>query len=410
MALLTDKNFKTEIVSPAGSLEKLRFSVLYGADTVYFGGDEFNLRIKAGNFSHEDITEGLAFCKSHGVKAVFLINSFIHENDIEPLKKYINDIKKYTFDAFMVSDPSVMLLLREAGINTELHLSTQMSVLNHVTLNFWKKIGFKRIVLGRETSLEEIKKIRGETDVEIEIFAHGALCVAYSGRCLLSRYLTGRDANQGDCSQPCRWNYTLVEKKRPGYYMDVLESEKGTEILSSKDLCLIERLEEYVAAGVNAFKLEGRMKSLYHAANTTRIYKDALLCAGTESFKTKLPFYIEELDLISHRPYTSDLFNEFDKEGFRDIPYVKKALLAAYKISDEDQGRVAVKTFNPVYRGDVLDAIYPIIDGRITDHKATALEIFDSENNQIEMARPGDTVTIKFDTDIGDNSILRRRL
>lgn len=410
MASLTDKNFKTEIVSPAGSLEKLRFAVLYGADTVYFGGDEFNLRIKAGNFSHDDIMEGIAFCKSHGVKTVFLINSFIHENDIEPLKKYINDIKQYTFDAIMVSDPSVMILLREAGIDSELHLSTQMSVLNHVTLNFWKGIGFKRIVLGRETTLEEIKKIRSESDVEIEIFAHGALCVAYSGRCLLSRYLTGRDANQGDCSQPCRWNYSLVEKKRPGYYMDIIESERGTEIMSSKDLCLIEKIEDYIDAGVNAFKLEGRMKSLYHAANTTRIYKDALRSAGTESFVKKLPFYIEELDLISHRPYTSDLFNEFDKAGFRDIPYVKKALLAGYKISDTEKDMVILKTFNPIYKGDMLDVLYPIIDGKISDHKATVTEIFDMENNQLEMARPGENVIIKFDARVGDNSILRRRL
>jgi len=408
---------RTHIVSPAGNVDKLKFAVDYGADEVYFGGDEFNLRMKAGNFSFEDIEESLDYCGSHGVNAVFLLNSFLHQGDIETAERFIAEIRRFRFDAIMVSDPGMMLLIREAGIDTDLHLSTQMSTLNHLSLKFWHNAGFSRIVMGRETTLEEIRRIREMTDIEIEVFAHGALCIAYSGRCLLSRYLTGRDANQGDCSHACRWNYSLVEKKRPGNELDIIEYSEGgsrrggggTEILSSKDLCLISRVPEYIEAGVNAFKIEGRMKSLYHAANTTRIYRHAVELAGTPGFDKNLPFWLEELDLINHRPYTEDLFNEFDSIGFTDIPYIQKALfLGCRESGDTPLREVEVRIFNPVYRGETIDAIFPI-KGEIRDGLFMVEEIRDSSGAAVDMARPGQTCSIRFDREVHERAIFRRR-
>lgn len=401
---------KAEILAPAGSLDKLRFAVRYGADAVYFGGTAYNLRVRAGNFSDEELVVALDFCRSNGVKTIFLLNAFLHENDLEPLKRYINSIKALRFDACMVSDPGMLLALRDAGVQTEFHLSTQMNTLNNMAVRFWEQAGFSRIVLGREATLEDITSIRRHTGIEIEIFAHGALCIAYSGRCLLSRFLSGRDANQGDCVQPCRWNYKLIEEKRPGKYIDIVEHERGTEILSSKDLCLIERLPEYISAGVNSFKIEGRMKSLYHAANTTRVYAQARDKAGTDEFARLLPFWINELDLVSHRPYTADLFNEFDDGSFTGVPYVNKAMFMGYKLgTGADERHAEIRTANPIYRGDELNAIFPL-DKKVRDASFRVLKIFDSDGNETEMARPNGLYTVLFDAEIDDYAIFRKKI
>ncbi|MBN2402918.1 MAG: U32 family peptidase [Spirochaetes bacterium] len=413
MVSLTDRNYKPEIVSPAGNLEKMKLAVKYGADAVYFGGKEFNLRDQSGNFSFEEIKEGLRICRHAGVKSIFLMNSFLHEKDIENAKEYIKQIRDFAFNAVMVSDPGMLMLLKEAGIKPDIHLSTQMSTLNRMSIGFWKDAGIKRIVLARETTLDEIKSIREHTDAEIEIFAHGALCVSYSGRCLLSRFLSGRDANQGSCAHPCRWNYALVEEKRAGSHLEIIEHAAGTEILSSKDLSLINVLPDYVNAGVNAFKLEGRMKSLYYAANITRIYKHALQTIINKNDYSKfLPFYTDELDLVSHRPYTGDLFNEFNNLEFNEIPYIKKVLFLGYAISaGKDETEAYIKTFNPVYLNEEIDAIYPIINSNIKDCKIAVKEIIDEDKNEtVEMARPDKIYLIRFNKAIDSDAILRRRL
>ncbi len=402
---------KPEIIAPAGNLEKLKFAVHYGADAVYFGGDRFNLRVQAGNFSNDHIEEALDFCSPRGVKTIFLMNAYLHQDDLPVAEEYIRNIRKYPFSGIMVSDPGMLTLLQEAGVETDLHLSTQMNTLNHLSLKFWHDRGIKRIVLGRETGLEEIKKIRELTDIEIEVFAHGALCIAYSGRCLLSRFLSGRDANQGDCSQPCRWKYSLIEEKRPGNHMEIIEHARGTEILSSKDLCLIEKLEEYIEAGVNAFKIEGRMKSLYHAANTVRVYKDAVGKAGTPGFKERLPFWLEELDLINHRPYTDDLFNEFGEMSFSGLPYVKKAMFLGYRESrGKDENSVNLKVFNPVRLNEDIEAIYPLGKGGVMDTQLRVTEILDREGKNDTMARPGETVPVRFNKPVGEFAVFRKRL
>ena len=398
-----------EIVSPAGNLEKLRFAVRYGADAVYFGGGMLNLRENADNFSIAEISEALTFCRENSVRPIFLLNSFLHEADIGKAREYLCSIKDLGLHSVMLSDPGMLQLVRESGIRAELQLSTQMSTLNHLSVRFWQSQGIKRIVLARETTLDEVRMIRDNTDAELEIFAHGALCIAYSGRCLLSRYLSGRDSNQGNCSQPCRWNYQLVEEKRPGEFIPVSETPEGTEILSSKDLCLIEKLPEYIKAGVSAFKIEGRMKSVYYVANVTRIYKDAVrtILSGGD-FAAKLPFWKEELDLVSHRPFTEDLFREFDKT-FEPIPYITKATYMGYCCGRTDVPEIiTVRAGNPIKPGMRLDAISPIHDGKIIDVSVTVIDI--TENGRpTDMARPDRICEIRFDRPIETNALLRKR-
>jgi len=413
MASSTDKNLtdikKPIIVSPAGNREKLKFAVRYGADNVFFGGDLYNLRIQSQNFSFDDMKWAVDFCREHGVESTFLLNSFLHQADLKTASEYIDKIREMEFHSIMVSDPGMLMLLKEAGVDCHFHLSTQMNTLNDRSVKFWLDAGFSRIVLGREATIEEIRMIKRNTDAEIEIFAHGALCIAYSGRCLLSRYLSGRDANQGDCSQPCRWGYSLVEEKRHGDHMDMVEYASGTEILSSKDLCLLERLEEYIDAGVDAFKIEGRIKSLYHAANSTRIYKHAAEVAGTPEFEKNLEFWKRELDLVNHRPYTSDMFNEFDNLGFGGVPYINKALFVGYKIDDgKESETVLFQTFNPVRKGETLSAIFPIENGIIKDDNFKVEKIYYDDVVETEMARPKQMCRIVFDKPVADNAIFRR--
>jgi putative protease len=398
-----------EIVSPAGNFEKLRAAVAYGASTVYFGGEQMNLRENADNFGIAEISEAAEYCKTRSVKSVFLLNSFLHEESIASTQEYLQQLKEIPFNAVMLGDPGMIELVRESGIKADMHLSTQMSTLNHLSVRFWQKQGIKRIVLARETSLDEIRTIKDNSDAEIEVFVHGALCVAYSGRCLLSRYLSGRDANLGNCAQPCRWNYRLVEEKRPGEYLDVIENETGTEILSSKDLCLIEKLPGYVKAGVDAFKIEGRMKSVYYTANVTRVYRAALECIRSGGdYAAELPLWKEELDLVSHRPFTDDLFNEFSG-SFEPIPYITKATYYGYVAAVTDDPALSdIKVGNPFKPGDQLEAILPGHESGIENRMVTILEVYEKDT-LTDMARPDRVLRIRTDTPLVKDAILRKR-
>lgn len=404
MVSLTASRGTAEIVAPAGNREKMEMAVAFGAGAVYFGGPLYNLRIQADNFSPEELDSAITWCNGKNVRSILLLNSFLHEDDITIARNYLSEIAALRPDAVMISDPGMLELAREAGITADFHLSTQMSTLNHLSARFWHRAGFKRIVLGREASLEDVRNIAGQTDAEIEIFAHGALCIAYSGRCLLSRYLAGRDGNQGDCAQSCRWHFSLVESKRPGNYLDIIEHASGTEILSSKDLKLINLLDQYQAAGVSAFKLEGRMKSVYHAAQTARIYSHGARCAGTEDFASHLPFWNEELDLVNHRPYTEDLFNEFGGLGFTGIPMVKRAQFLGHK-----NGSGPLQAANPFRVGDTVEAIYPIGE-KIIDHQCRIQHIADECGVSHEMARPGQSYEVTCEPPLGDFAVIRKRL
>ena len=406
-----NRGARPAVVAPGGTIEKLEAAVRFGADEVYFGGKTHNLRSQSGNLSLDGIARACAFCGERGVKTTFLLNSFLHENDIDDARAYIDEVRAFPFDAYMVSDPGMLMLLRDAGIDTPVHLSTQMSTLNHLSARFWERQGVSRIVLAREVTLDEIRAIRDRTGVELEVFVHGALCVSYSGRCLLSRFLSGRDANTGGCSHPCRWRYALVEEKRPGHHLQIVEHARGTEILSSKDLCLIERIPEYIGAGVDAFKIEGRMKSLYYAANVTRVYRHAVeVAAAGGDYLAHLPRWIGELELVSHRPYTADLWNEFEDMRFDGVPYVRKTLFMGYSVGPgERPNETRVKTHNPVRAGEELEAIFPFVADGAGDDYFRVVEI-NEEEKSVAMAQPGKVYLFKLDKEVRPDAVFRKRI
>lgn len=298
---------KIELLSPAGNMEKLRTAFEYGADAVYMGLKDFSLRTKSDNFDFSQFSRLKQY--SEGKKVYLAVNIYFHEDDIKKLKEQINSIKNYSFDGFIISDIGIFDIIKDSFPEAEIHLSTQANCINSLSAKAYSKMGFNRIILGRETPLSDIKKIRDENpDLGIEVFCHGAMCMAYSGRCLLSSHLTGRSANMGDCSHTCRWNYRLAleEESRPGVYYPIAEGNSFTTILSSKDLCMIDHLSDLRNAGVDSVKIEGRMKSTYYVATVTRAYRKALdyLYDGKTDFKP----YRDELFNVSHRPYSTGFF------------------------------------------------------------------------------------------------------
>ena len=406
----TPRSSRPLLAAPAGNFEKLRFAVRYGADEVYLGGGELNLRAKADNFSPAELERAIELCRKSGVRTTYLLNSFLHEGDLERARRHIAGIAQFPFDAVMISDPGMLLLLREAGNTSRLHLSTQVSTLNHMAVRFWLDQGISRIVLGREATLSDVERIRARTEGQIEVFAHGALCISYSGRCLLSRFLAGRDANRGECAHPCRWRYSLIEEKRPGAPLEVLEHARGTEILASRDLCLIERLPDFAAAGVDAFKIEGRMKSVYYTANTTRVYRRALEVIDSRGdYTAQLPLWREELDLVDHRPYTA---HPFDDQAAPDAspPYVRRTEFAGSRLDEGgDSVEALIKAYNPIRVGELLEAIFPFDKGVVRDGIFQIEEISDGEKS-VAMAQPGREYLIKFDRPVGGDALLRRRI
>lgn len=269
---------KPELLAPAGDLEKLKIAALYGADAVYFGGELFSLRAGAGNMSLAEMTEGIAFCHAPWRQMLSGDEYLRAQRDIEPLRDYLNKIKDLDLDAFIVSDPGVITMIQEIIPQAEIHLSTQANMTNYETAKFWHRMGVKRIVLARELTFEEIREIRRQTPetLEFEAFVHGAMCISYSGRCLLSNFMIERDANRGQCAHPCRWKYALVEEQRPGQYYPIEEDERGTYILNSRDLCMIESIPELVEAGISSLKIEGRMKSVFYVATVVAAYRKAI--------------------------------------------------------------------------------------------------------------------------------------
>ena len=262
-----------ELLVPASSLEVLKIAVVFGADAVYIGGEAFGLRAKAKNFTHEDMAEGIAFAHEHGVKVYVTVNILAHNDDLPGVREYLQELKELKPDALIIADPGIFTYAREICPEIECHISTQANNTNYETYRFWYKLGAKRVVTARELSLKEIREIREHIpdDMEIETFVHGAMCISYSGRCLLSNYLVGRDANQGACTHPCRWKYSIVEEKRPGEYMPVFENERGTYIFNSKDLCMVEHMDDILNSGIDSLKIEGRMKTALYAVSYTHL-------------------------------------------------------------------------------------------------------------------------------------------
>lgn len=303
---------KPELLIPASNLEVLKIAVMYGADAVYIGGEVFGLRAKAKNFTIDDMKEGIAFAHEHQVKVYVTANILAHNQDLDGVREYFKELKEIKPDALIISDPGIFAIAMEICPEIELHVSTQANNTNYGTFLFWQKMGAKRVVTARELSLEEIKQIRANIpdDLEIETFIHGAMCISYSGRCLLSNFFTGRDANQGSCTHPCRWKYSVVEEKRPGEYLPVYENERGTYIFNSKDLCMIEHIPELMSSGIDSFKIEGRMKTALYVATVARTYRKAIddYLVSEELYRSNMPWYQEQIANCTYRHFTTGFF------------------------------------------------------------------------------------------------------
>ncbi len=361
---------KIELLAPAGDLEKLKIAVDYGADAVYLGGQRFGLRAGAGNFSAEELREGVEYAHHRGKKVHMTMNIFAHNEDIDQLSEYLKEIEGIAIDAFIVSDPGIMSLLWEQRPGAEIHLSTQANTTNYKTAEFWHRQGVKRVVLARELSLGEIHRLRDSLpdSLELEAFVQGAMCISYSGRCLLSGFFTGRDANRGMCAHPCRWKYHLVEEQRPGEYYPVEEDDRGTYILNSKDLCMIDHLPELIEAGIDSVKIEGRMKSVFYVATVVGAYRKAIDAYYEDPQGCRFdPRWMEELEKVSHRHFTSGFyFRDPGSEGqnYETSSYIREyEFIGLVKSFDPRTGLAVVEQRNKFCVGDQIEVFGPASDG-----------------------------------------------
>ncbi len=362
---------KVELLIPAGSLEVLKTAVIFGADAVYIGGEIFSLRAKARNFSFEEMVEGIQFAHKRNVKVYVTANIFAHHKDIEEAEEYFEKLRrmKEKPDALIISDPGLFLVAREVWPEIEIHISTQANNTNYKTYLFWHKLGAKRVVCARELSLNEIKKIREHIpeEMEIEAFVHGAMCIAYSGRCLLSNYMTGRDANQGACTHPCRWKYAVVEESRPGEYLPVYENERGTFLFNSGDLCMIEHIPQLLEAGIDSLKIEGRMKTALYVATVARTYRRAIddYLESEECYRKNMDWYKQEIGKCTYRQFTTGFY--FGKPGresqiYDSSTYQSEAVYLGMIEKTDEQGYAYLEQKNKFYVGDVVEIMKP--DGR----------------------------------------------
>ncbi len=322
---------RPELLIPASSLEVLKVAVVYGADAVYIGGEAFGLRAKAKNFSPEEMREGIAFAHGHGVKVYVTANILAHNADLKGVRRYFSELKEIRPDALIISDPGVFDIAREVCPEIDIHISTQANNTNYGTYLFWHRLGAKRVVTARELSMRELKEIREQIpeELEMETFVHGAMCISYSGRCLLSNYFTGRDANRGACTHPCRWKYAVVEETRPGEYFPVYENERGTFIFNSKDLCMIEHIPELMETGIDSYKIEGRMKTALYVATVARTYRKAIddYLKDPALYQKNMPWYLEQISNCTYRQFTTGFFfgkPDEDAQIYDSNTYVKE--------------------------------------------------------------------------------------
>lgn len=378
---------KVELLAPAGDLMKLKFAILYGADACYIGGQIFGMREKAKNFSLEDMKEGVEFAHERGKKVYITLNIIPHNDDLIHLEAYLKDIKEIGFDAVIVSDPGTLMYIKEYAPEMEVHLSTQANNTNFMSAKFWHNQGISRVILARELSFAEIKDITEKTpdSLELEAFVHGAMCISYSGRCLLSNYMTDRDANRGSCAHACRWKYKLVEEKRPEEQYPVVETEDGTFFFNSKDLCMIEFIPELIESGLSSLKIEGRMKSVYYVANIVRVYREAIDLYYKDPAKFKYnPDWLTEIQKASHRKFTTGFY--YQKPTSEDQLYTSSSYDRYYNFTgivldyDEVSGYATIEQRNKLSVGDEIEIMQPDYRGFIQ----TVSELIDHNNRSVE--------------------------
>lgn len=377
-----------ELLIPASSLEVLKTAVIFGADAVYIGGEAFGLRAKAKNFSMEEMKEGIEFAHAHDVKVYVTANILAHNDDLEGVREYFEELRAIKPDALIIADPGVFEIAKEVCPEIERHISTQANNTNYATYNFWYRQGASRVVSARELSLKEIKEIRERIpeDLEIETFVHGAMCISYSGRCLLSNYFTGRDANQGACTHPCRWKYAVVEEKRPGEYLPVYENERGTYIFNSKDLCMIEHIPELIDAGIDSFKIEGRMKTALYVATVARTYRKAIddYQKDPELYKKNMPWYLDQISNCTYRQFTTGFF--FGKPDHETQIYDNNTYIREYTylgiVGAVENGLARIEQRNKFSVGETIEIMKP--DGSNVESKV--LRILNEDGEEQESA------------------------
>lgn len=402
-----------ELLIPASSLEVLKIAVIYGADAVYIGGEVFGLRAKAKNFSMEDMAEGIQFAHEHGVKVYVTANILAHNGDLEGVREYFTQLKEIKPDALIISDPGIYTIAKEICPEIERHISTQANNTNYGTYQFWWNQGAKRVVTARELSLNEIAEIRKNIpdEMEIETFVHGAMCISYSGRCLLSNYFTGRDANQGACTHPCRWKYAVVEEKRPGEYLPVYENERGTYIFNSKDLCMIEYIPELIEAGIDSFKIEGRMKTALYVATVTRTYRKAIddYLTSPEKYKENMDWYLEQISNCTYRQFTTGFFfgkPSEESQIYDNNTYIKEYTYLGIVGERNEEGLYQIEQRNKFSVGEQIEVMKP--DGR--NIPVTVKRIVDEDGNEMESApHPKQVLYIDLGQELEMYDILRRQ-
>ena len=408
---------RPELLIPASSLEVLKIAVIYGADAVYIGGEAFGLRAQAKNFSMEEMREGIRFAHDHEVKVYVTANILAHNDDLEGVREYFKELDSFAKeekpDALIIADPGVFMIAKEVCPDIERHISTQANNTNYETYRFWYGLGAKRVVSARELSLNEIKELRANIpdDLEIETFIHGAMCISYSGRCLLSNYFTGRDANQGACTHPCRWKYSIVEETRPNEYMPVYENERGTYIFNSKDLCMIEHIPELMESGIDSFKIEGRMKTALYVATVARTYRKAIddYKVSPELYKKNLPWYLDQISNCTYRQFTTGFF--FGKPSdeaqiYDNNTYLKEYTYLGIVGEQNEEGLYRIEQRNKFSVGEEIEIMKP--DGE--NLTVTVKRIVDEDGADMESApHPKQVLYIDLGHPLEKYDILRRK-
>lgn len=402
-----------ELLVPASSLEVLKVAVIFGADAVYIGGEVYGLRAKARNFSKADMTEGIAFAHEHGVKVYVTANILAHNSDLEGVRAYFRELKEIRPDALIIADPAVFTIAREVCPEIDVHISTQANNTNYGTYQFWHRLGATRVVSARELSLAEIKEIREHIpeDLEIETFIHGAMCISYSGRCLLSNFFTGRDANQGACTHPCRWKYAVVEEQRPGEYLPVYENERGTYIFNSKDLCMIEYIPELIDAGIDSFKIEGRMKTALYVATVARTYRKAIddYLKSEETYRANMPWYLDQISNCTYRQFTTGFFFGKPSEEaqiYDSNTYIKEYTYLGMIGQKNDAGLYEIEQRNKFSVGETIEVMKPNGD----NIPVKVLRIMNEDGADMDAApHPQQKLWIDLGISLNAFDILRRK-
>ncbi len=403
---------KPELLVPASSLEVLKIATVFGADAVYIGGEAFGLRAKARNFSKEEMAQGIAFAHEHGVKVYVTVNILAHNYDLEGVREYLKELKELKPDALIIADPGIFTYAKEICPEIERHISTQANNTNYETYRFWYNLGAKRVVSARELSLEEIRQIRAHIpeDMEIETFIHGAMCISYSGRCLLSNFLVGRDANQGACTHPCRWKYSIVEESRPGEYMPVYENERGTYIFNSKDLCMIEHMDDVLTSGIDSLKIEGRMKTALYVATVARTYRKAIddYLEDPAKYQANMSWYQEQIAGYTYRKIPKRFFygKPNQEAQIYDInTYEKGYTYLGFAEAIDERGYVQITQRNKFTVGETIEIMKPDGANVVVPVKA----IYDEEGNSAESApHPQQKLFVDLGGGVQVYDILRR--